>query len=76
MKKSILTVSFDDETGSYSVSIPQGSSVQETAFAMSVIVRCLHRDGMVARQEEFIDLINHYCNDSQYEEIKETNNEN
>ena len=76
MMKSILTVSFDDESGQYSVSIPQGSSVQETAFAMSVVVKCLNRDGMVARREEFIDLIKHYCDDSQYEELKEADNEN
>ena len=45
-KKIILAVAADDVNNTYTVDIPAGSSVPETAFAMAVVIKCLIRDGV------------------------------
>lgn len=69
-KKILLAVAFSDENNTYSVDIPAGSSVPETAFAMSVVIKCLMRDGIVEKPSEVTDLINKYLEDPQYQEVK------
>ena len=54
----------------YNVQIPKGSNVPETAFCMTVVVKCMLRDGVIQKAEELTDLINKYCNDPQYSEVK------
>lgn len=71
MKKLILAVAVDDETNSYSVDIPAGSNAAETAFAMSVVIKCFVKDGIVDDHRVMTDMINKYLTDSQYEEVPE-----
>lgn len=70
-KKLILAVAFDDSKNTYSVDIPAGSSVPETAFAMSIVIKCLIKDGIIEKSTEVTDLINKYIDDPQYEEVKD-----
>ena len=69
--KNILSISTDDENGSYQIRIPEGSNVAETMFAISAMIRCLVRDGVIDDAKIATDLLNKYLNDSQYDEIKE-----
>lgn len=69
MKKLLLAVAFDDETGTYSVDIPAGSNVAETAFAMSVVIKCLVKDNVVEDCTVVTDMVNKYLTDSQYAEV-------
>lgn len=70
-KKLLLAVAYDEDTNSYSVDVAGGSSVPECAFCMAVVIKCLVRDGVVESVNEVTDLINKYCMDSQYEELKD-----
>lgn len=69
-KKIILAVAFDDEKDIYTVDIPKGSSVAETAFGMAIVIKCLIRDGVVEKPEDVTELITKYLADPQYEEVK------
>lgn len=69
-KKLLLAIAFDETNGIYSVDIPCGSSVPETAFCMSVVIKCLIRDNIIEKPEEVLDLVKKYLEDSQYEEVK------
>lgn len=71
MKKLILAVAVDDENNNYSVDIPAGSNAAETAFAMSVVIKCFVKDGIVDNHQVMTDMINKYLTDSQYEEVNE-----
>ena len=73
MKKNeitLLAVKYDQDKDMYNVQIPKGSNVPETAFCMTVVVKCMLRDGVIQKAEELTDLINKYCNDPQYSEVK------
>lgn len=70
-RKLLLAVAFQESTSSYIVDIAQGSSVGETAFAVSVIARCLVRDGIIKETKEFVELINKYLGDPQFAEVKD-----
>lgn len=72
-KKLILAVAFDDENNTYSVDIPAGSSVPETAFAMSIVIKCLIKDGIIEKSSDVTELINKYIDDPQYEEVENDN---
>lgn len=74
MKQIILAVAFDDENNTYSVDIPQGSSLNESAFAMSVVIKCFIKDGYIKDYTDVTKLIEKYCTDSQYDELTEENN--
>lgn len=65
----LLSVKLDTDTGIYDVNIAQGSNVAETAFSVSVIIKCFVRDGIIKNAEEFTDLLNKYLTDSQYNEV-------
>ena len=67
----ILEVSYNDENGKYGISIPQGMSVNETIFAMSVVIKCLVKDNYIKDYKEALKMIKRYCTDSQFEEVKE-----
>ena len=69
-KKILLAVAFSEENNIYSVDIPAGSSVPETAFAMSVVIKCLIRDGIVEKVSDVTDLITKYIDDPQYQEVE------
>lgn len=70
-KKLLLGVAFDEEKNVYSVDVPAGSNVAETAFAMAVVIKCLVRDGIIENHKIVTDMINKYLTESQYEEISE-----
>lgn len=69
----MLAVALDTDKNVYSVDIPKGSTINEVAFNMSVVIRCMVKDGVVKDAKEMIDLIIKYSTDSQYEEVKEVN---
>jgi hypothetical protein len=73
--KNLLTVTFDDISGKYNVSISQGSTVEETIFAMSVVIKCFVRDGVVEKPEELVELLKKYLSDPQYEEVDDEKEE-
>ena len=73
MKKNeitLLAVKYDQDNDIYNVQIPKGSNVAETAFCMTVVVKCLLRDKVIDKPEVVTDLINKYCTDPQYNEVK------
>mgnify|MGYP007099005394 CR=1 FL=1 len=70
IERQILAVTSNDNNGTYKVSIPQGSSVAEVAFAVAVVSKCLVRDKVIKDNKEFIDLVTKYCTDPQYGEVK------
>lgn len=72
-KQMILAVAFDDESNNYLVDIPSGSSVNETAFAMSVVIRCLEHDHVIENPDIMLDAVKHYLNDPQYAPLEEDN---
>ena len=69
-RRIILAVAFDDAKNQYIVDIPSGSSVTESAFAMSVVIKCLVKDGIISDASEVTNLITKYLTDPQYEEVK------
>ena len=70
----LMAVAFSESKNSYIVDLAKGSNVAETAFAMSVVIKCLMKDGIIKSPEDVTDLINKYLNDPQYEEVKENAN--
>lgn len=74
-KKILMAVAFDDSNNTYSVDLGAGSSVPETAFAMTIVIKCLIKDGIIKDANEVTDLINKYLTDPQYQEVKETEGE-
>lgn len=69
--KNILSISTDVDTGSYSISICEGSNVAETMFAISAMIRCFVRDGIIDDAKIATDMLNKYLTDSQYDELEE-----
>ena len=72
MVKTILSISADDETGSYSISVAEGSNVAETMFAVSAMIKCFVRDGIIDEAKIATDMLQKYLTDSQYDEVEET----
>ena len=70
----LMAVAFSESKNSYIVDLAKGSNVAETAFAMSVVIKCLMKDGIIKSPEDVTDLINKYLNGPQYEEVKDDAN--
>lgn len=70
----LMAVAFSESKNSYIVDLAKGSNVAETAFAMSVVIKCLIKDGIIKSPADVTDLIDKYLNDPQYEEVKENGN--
>lgn len=70
----LMAVAFSESKNSYIVDLAKGSNVAETAFAMSVVIKCLMKDGIIKSPTDVTDLIDKYLNDPQYEEVKEDAN--
>ena len=68
-KRLILAVASNDD-GNYFVDIPAGSNVAETAFAMSVVIRCFVKDGVIDNPGVMLDLISKYATEDQYDPIQ------
>ncbi len=69
----MLTVSLDIDKNIYQVDVPKGSTVNEIAFNMAVVIRCLLKDNVIKDVTEMTDLVIKYCTDGQYDEVKEVN---
>jgi hypothetical protein len=74
-KVTLMSVSFDHVKNIYSVELGKGSNVAETAFAMTIVIKCLIKDGIIDNAMEITDLINKYLNDPQYDELKDKETE-
>lgn len=72
-KVPMLTVSLDMDKNIYQVDVPKGSTVNEIAFNMAVVIRCLLKDKVIKDVTEMTDLVIKYCTDGQYDEVKEVN---
>jgi hypothetical protein len=70
----LMAVAFSESKNSYIVDLAKGSNVAETAFAMSVVIKCLMKDGIIKSPADVTDLIDKYLNDPQYEEVKDDAN--
>ena len=68
--KELLKISFDDDTGQYGINVTQGSSLQETAFCVSALIRVLIRDKFIKEPSDFLGLVIKYLDDPQYEEVQ------
>ena len=71
MNKAILEISVNSDTGEYQIKIAERSNLAETMFAISAMIRCLVRDGVIDNAKVATDLLIKYLNDSQYDEVKE-----
>lgn len=67
----LMTVAFDHVKNAYFVDLGKGSNVAETAFAMTVVIKCLLKDNIIKNASEVTDLINKYLSDPQYNEVEE-----
>lgn len=67
----LMAVAFSESKNSYIVDLAKGSNVAETAFAMSVVIKCLMKDGIIKSPADVTDLIDKYLNDPQYKELEE-----
>jgi hypothetical protein len=65
--REIFSVS-DVGDGRYSVNVNENTSVEEVAFAITVILKCFDRDEVIAK-ENMLALIDKYLNDVQYNEV-------
>lgn len=72
-KVPMLTVSLDIDKNIYQVDVPKGSTINEIAFNMAVVIRCLLKDKIIKDVTEMTDLVIKYCTDGQYDEVKEVN---
>ena len=70
-KVTLMSVAFSESTCSYIVDLAKGSNVAETAFAMSVVIKCLMKDGIIKSPKDVTDLIDKFFNDPQYEEVED-----
>lgn len=68
--KTVLKVTTDAATSTYRVSADQGSSVNEMAFAVMVVIRSLIKTKNIKTPEEFLDLVKKYLTDVQYQEVQ------
>lgn len=68
--KTVLKVTTDLNGTTYDVSADEGSSVNEMAFAVMVVIRALIKTGNIKDAKEFTDLVNKYLTDVQYEEVQ------
>lgn len=72
----LLSVSFNENTGMYTVNLAKGSNLAETAFAVTVLLKCLVKDGIVETPDVVLELIKKYLSDPQFDEVKEDGQEN
>lgn len=68
-EKVILKISENENR--YNVQIPEGLSIPEVLFGVSIVIRCLNRDGYLKTIDEGIEMIKRYCTDEQFAEVKD-----
>ena len=72
-KRLIITISFNENKGTYEVKLPAGSNLAEAAFGIAAFVKCLVRDKIIKEPSEFIEQIQKYTYDVQYKELEDGN---
>lgn len=75
-KQLILAIAYSADKNQYSFDIPRGMSLQEVAFAVSALAKCLKRDKVIETEQMFVDLVNKYLNDPQYNEVSYDESDN
>ena len=68
--KNLISISVNPENGEYKINIAEGSNVAETMFAVSAMIKCFVRDGVIKNAETATKLLVKYLTDSQYDEVK------
>lgn len=68
--KNLISISVNPENGEYKINIAEGSNVAETMFAISAMIKCFVRDGIIENAEIATKLLIKYLTDSQYDEVK------
>ena len=68
-KHLIVAIAFNETQGTYEMNIPQGSNVPEVAFGIAALCKCLVRDKVIEKPNDFINLIKKYVHDPQYGEV-------
>ena len=71
MVKTILSISTNTDTGEYGICVADGSNVPETMFAVSAMIRCFVRDGIIESADIATDMLKKYLTDSQYDEVED-----
>ena len=66
----IISISVNPENSEYKINIAEGSNVAETMFAVSAMIKCFVRDGIIENAEIATKLLIKYLTDSQYDEVK------
>ena len=69
-KQLILAIAYSTNKNQYSFDIPSGMSLQEVAFAVAALAKCLKRDNVIETEQLFVDLVTKYLNDPQYNEVE------
>lgn len=69
--RTLIYVGFDDSNNTYNVVLGQGSSVPETAFGVSVIIKSLIKNNVIEKAEEFTNLVDKYLTDPMYNEVSD-----
>lgn len=70
-EKTVLAVTYDITTDRYTIGTCKGSSVSELAFVVMVLAKTLERDGHIKNTKEFMDKVQRYMDDPQFEEVKD-----
>lgn len=73
--KVVLHVETDLEKSNYTVKADEGSSVNEMAFAVSVVIKTLIKANYIKNRHDFIKLVHKYCTDPQYSEVEDDTGE-
>ena len=73
--KTIIQVSFDEDSGRYHVHAGEGTSVDECAFACAVVARVFTKSKFISSTAEFETMIHKYLTDPQFEEATDEDEE-
>lgn len=71
MEVEILKVSLNTDTGTYNIQLPEGSSVNETVFAMTAVLKVFIREGHLKSCKDALSMVKKYMTDPQYVELQD-----
>lgn len=67
--KELLSVKFNEDNNTYSVFAASGSSLNEVMFCLSVVIKCLVKDGIIEDSSKAMAMLTRYLVDPQFEEV-------
>lgn len=73
--KTIIQVSFNEDSNRYHIHAGEGTSVDECAFACAVVARVFTKSKFISSTAEFETMIHKYLTDPQFEEVTEEDEE-